>query len=80
MRIPGNSFDVQSIHRSLETNMEFVDFPLRQSNDGDTLKGKTLEQCCDVRLVSRNAIQRLSQYNIERSRLRIAQESLNARP
>ncbi|TWG90262.1 hypothetical protein L598_000700000180 [Mesorhizobium sp. J18] len=74
----GKVLEEQCVHRALQTDMEFGDFPFGQGDDGDAGELEMLEQGRHVRLIAADAVQRLGQHHIIAARLRLAHELLNA--
>lgn len=69
----------QGVHRTLKADMQFADLALSQRHDGNASKLEMLEQCRNVGLVTRDAIQRLRQNNVELARLCILKKRLDTR-
>ncbi|MDA9447521.1 hypothetical protein XI04_16265 [Bradyrhizobium sp. CCBAU 11430] len=59
--------------------MKLGDFPFGQGDDRNPGKAQLLEQGRHVRLVAADAIERLSEHDIERTALSILQQGLDAR-
>jgi hypothetical protein len=79
MRLHGEVFQEQRVHRAFQADMKLGDFPFRQRGDGDACEFQMLVEGGNVCLIAADAVQRLGQEDVELAMLRIAHQSLDAR-
>src|SRR5690606_3711555 len=73
-------FEEQRVHRPLEADVQLADLALGQRDDRHAGELQMLEQCRHIGLVAADPVQRLGQYHVELSCLRVLQQHLNAGP
>ncbi len=79
MRLLGQVFQKQGVHRALEADMQMRHLSLGKGDDPHTGIVHALEDAGDVLLVAGQAVHRLGQHDLEPSTLRIGDQRLDAR-
>jgi hypothetical protein len=80
MGLGGEVLQEQGIHRALQTDMKLGDLTFGQGDDLHAGKAQMLKERRHVRLIARNAIQRLGEHNVELATLGVLQQQLDTRP
>jgi hypothetical protein len=78
MGLGGEVLQEQRIHRAFEPYIKLGDFALGQGNDAG--KAQMFEQCRDVGLIARDAVQGLGENYVEPATLGVLQQRLDTRP
>ena len=79
MRLLGEVFEEQRVHRALEPDMKLADLAFGERNERHARELEMLEQRRDIGLIARYPVKRFGEHDIELARLRVSQQLLDAR-